>query len=371
MADQSIDVCFSFDTTGSMYPCLAQVKRTVQKTIKTLFKDIDDLRIAIIAHGDYCDDNDPYITKIQDFCDKDDQNVLIDFIKDVERTWGGDAPECYELVLHEARTQLNWKSGRSKVLVMIGDDVPHDQNYPLNTKHIDWKNELGLLNEANVNVYGVHCMPGIRKRSKSFYEELAKSSGGFYLSLEQFNSVVELIMAVCYKQDSDEQFNQYVESINPSRAMKKNLRILGYAFAAMEEAEEGKTYAFEEDGLEPVEAGRFQVMTLDDDMPIKKFVQDQGIDFKVGRGFYELTKTVDVQAYKELLLVDKESGDIFTGPQVRNLLEMPEQEEGNREKFKLRPVNLKEYKVFVQSTSHNRKLLAGTDFMYEVEDWEK
>lgn len=371
MAD-SIDVCFSFDTTGSMYPCLTQVKRTVQKTIKRLFKDIEDLRIAIIAHGDYCDADRPYVTKIQDFCDKDEQSTLIDFIKNVEATYGGDAPECYELVLREARTELNWKSGRSKVLVMIGDDVPHDQNYPLNVKHIDWRNELGLLSEANVSVYGVHCMPGIRRRSKPFYEEIAKSTGGFYLSLDQFNSVVDLIMAVCYKQDSDEQFNTYVESLTPSRNMKKNLHVLGYAFAALDDAEdEEKSYAFEKDGLEPVESGRFQVMSLDMDMPIKQFVQEQGITFHAGRGFYELTKPVDVQAYKELLLVDKKSGDIFTGPQVRNLLEMPEQEEGNREKFRLRPVHLKEYKVFVQSTSHNRKLLAGTDFMYEVEDWEK
>ena len=29
------------------------------------------------------------------------------------------------------------------------------------------------------------------------------------------------------------------------------------------------------------------------------------------------------------------------------------------------------YRVFIQSTSHNRKLIAGTKFLYEVEDWEE
>jgi hypothetical protein len=52
------DILFTFDTTGSMYPCLTQVRRNVQEVVRSLFNGIDDLRIAIIAHGDYCDGAD-------------------------------------------------------------------------------------------------------------------------------------------------------------------------------------------------------------------------------------------------------------------------------------------------------------------------
>ena len=169
---EPIDVVLTFDTTGSMYPCLTQVRRVIVSLCKTLFDDIPDLRLAIIAHGDYCDKNHPYITKIMDF--SSNLPYIIDFVRNVEPTNGGDTPECYELVLYEARTKLKWKSGRSKVVVMIGDDVPHGPSYPDNVLKIDWRNELGLLLEAGINVYGVHAMPGCRSHSKSFYTEIAR-----------------------------------------------------------------------------------------------------------------------------------------------------------------------------------------------------
>ena len=53
--NNSIDLVISFDTTGSMYPCLAVLRETVAKAVKRLFKDIPELRVGIIAHGDYCD----------------------------------------------------------------------------------------------------------------------------------------------------------------------------------------------------------------------------------------------------------------------------------------------------------------------------
>ena len=48
-----IEVLFSFDTTGSMYPCLTQVRKNVKSTVKRIFKEIPDIRIGIVAHGDH------------------------------------------------------------------------------------------------------------------------------------------------------------------------------------------------------------------------------------------------------------------------------------------------------------------------------
>ncbi|CDN15770.1 Conserved domain protein [Richelia intracellularis] len=36
---------------------------------------------------------------------------------------------------------------------------------------------------------------------------------------------------------------------------------------------------------------------------------------------------------------------------------------------RIKPNNSEKYVVFVQSTSANRKLIGGTRFLYEVEDW--
>ena len=132
MSTESIDLVFSFDTTGSMYPCLTQVRRQVEATTKRLFKDIPNIRIGIIAHGDYCDGRD-VLTKLDL---TNDQSKICNFIRKAPATYGGDAPECYELALHESRS-FSWTSGRTKVLVLIGDDVPHGPTYPQNTKNLD------------------------------------------------------------------------------------------------------------------------------------------------------------------------------------------------------------------------------------------
>lgn len=55
-------IVFTFDTTGSMYPCLTQTRRSITETVKRLFRELPDLEIGIIAHGDYCDAGSPYVT---------------------------------------------------------------------------------------------------------------------------------------------------------------------------------------------------------------------------------------------------------------------------------------------------------------------
>lgn len=365
MEANSIDVCLTFDTTGSMYPCLSQARRHMTSMVSRLFTDIPDLRIAIIAHGDYCDARSSYVTRSLDF--SKDQRKICTFINSVEPTGGGDAPECYELVLHEARTELTWHSGRNKVIVMIGDDIPHGPSYPGNTKRIDWRNELGLLLEANINVYGVHAMPGVRKHSKHFYEEIAQKTGGFYITLDQFASVGDLIMAICYQQQGPDQFQSYVAELSREGKLNRGLRT---SFARMS----GETHTEEAtvNGLVPVPSGRFQVMAVDTDIAIKAFVESQGVKFQAGRGFYELFgKTVEVQRYKEIVLQDKATGDLFVGSEARSLVGLSPEDAGDRTIERLKPSDFGRFKVFIQSTSFNRKLLSGTSFLYEVEDWRR
>lgn len=373
MSENSIDVAISFDTTGSMYPCLTQVRRYVKETVQTLFKDIPDLRIAIIAHGDYCDAKSTYVTKILNF--SKDVNEITRFVTNVERTNGGDSPECYELVLHQARTELKWVSGRSKVLVMIGDDVPHGPNERQNYKKIDWRNELGLLLEAGIHVYGAHAMPGIRSWSKSFYEEIAKKTGGFYLTLDQFSSVVDLIMGICYKQDGEDAFITFVRDVKHKGRLTRDLASSFRTLSAKMDITIDPTpskYSYEKDGLSPVSSGRFQTIYVDKEQTIQDFVKDQGLEFKPGRGFYELVrhgkKKYKVQQYKEIILMDRETGYFFNGSDVRKILGLSPQIEGKGVVESLPPKSLDKYRVFIQSTSYTRKLVPDSNLLYEVED---
>jgi len=106
---KTIDLVFSYDTTGSMSAAIGQVRRGVAETVKYLFKQIPELRIGIITHGDYCD-GDKVITMLDL---TDDQNAICEFIKTAPNTGGGDEDECYEFVLNRART-LSWTGGKIK-----------------------------------------------------------------------------------------------------------------------------------------------------------------------------------------------------------------------------------------------------------------
>ena len=115
------------------------------------------IRIAIIAHGDYCD-ADKYIVKWIDFGATLPE--LCDFVSNVERTGGGDGPECYELVLKRAREELKWTPGSQRVLVMIGDNEPHPVGYRYGgqTYYIDWKKECISLREMVRTISLLFCV---------------------------------------------------------------------------------------------------------------------------------------------------------------------------------------------------------------------
>lgn len=351
---EPIDVVFAFDTTGSMSACLGQVRRNVKETVKRLFSQIPELRVGIVAISDYCDAKTIYDTKWLDLTD--DETKVVKFVETVEDGAGGDSPECYELALHEARTK-SWRSGRAKVFCLIADDVPHGPEYPLNTKRINWRNELGLLHEAGIHVYAVQALN--RKHATHFYSEIAEKTAGVHLTLDQFADINTLIMAVCYKQKGESDLEGYEKEVKERGKMNRNVDkmfsvLLGRAPAS----------TFKAADLTAVPPGRFQIIDVDVDAPIKEVCSLNRLKFKTGRGFYQFTKAETIQDYKEIILREKASGDMFTGARARELLDLPES--GT---VRMKPKSLEKYEVFVQSTSVNRKIKGGTKFLYEVEDY--
>ena len=348
---KNIEIVFSFDTTGSMYPCLTQVRRKIKNTVTRLLNEIPGIRIGIIAHGDYCDAGRTYVTKILDL--SGDVDEICQFVQNVEATGGGDAPECYELVLRQTQS-LSWTKNSHKTLVMIGDDIPHA---PAQTpQKLNWRTELKQLIKQEITVYGVQALN--RSHADLFYQELAEKSGGYHLSLDQFAHITDYFLAICYQQSSDNQLENYEQEILSEGRMNRSLYRM---FNTMLDREENGL--FNESHLNAVSPSRFQVLSIEDNISIKNFVLENGLIFQKGRGFYEFTKTETIQAHKEIILMDKKTGDLFAGDCVRGMLGLPE-----NTKVRIKPTHLDEYIVFVQSTSYNRKLIANTRFLYEVDN---
>lgn len=83
--------------------------------------------------------------------------------------------------------------------------------------------------------------------------------------------------------------------------------------------------------------------------------------FKPGRGFYEFTKPENVAEGKLILLMKKETGEIYEGDIAREIAGLPKNVDG-----KLNPAALPYYRVFIQSTSNNRTLKSGSTLIYDV-----
>ena len=377
-----IDLVVSFDTTGSMYPVLSQVRNDVANFISNMFAEFTDLRLGIIAHGDYCDKDNPYTIRIMDLTT--DEKKLCSFVKETAQTYGGDSDECYELVLNSAYKQLKWRDDADKIFILIGDASPHAPSYPQNKDRLDWKVEADELRKLGIKIFSVHALACYRSSSRAFYKSVSDTTGGIYLTLDQFSEIMDLIKATLYQQGGEEKLNEYISIIRDSgkltNSMDRNFRRLKGEEVALDEYIPSRRYTSsrsttpgkvkEMAELVPVAPGRFQVMTVDENCDIKGFVTKNGITFKKGRGFYELTKAETVQQYKEVIMQDKETGEMFIGTQVREKLGLQPQTESGGVNERLHASAAKDFRVFVQSTSVNRKLIGGTTFLYEISDIE-
>ncbi len=240
MSTEALDVVISFDTTGSMAGVLGQVRKRSKELVERLFKEIPGLHVGVMAHGDYSDAKTKYLLRKVDLTD--DKQAVLKFIKSVPATFGGDSPEAYEYALHEARS-LAWRDDVGRVLVVIGDEVPHGKNYKGNKDHLDWRVELQALADAGVKIYGVQAH-GTDAKAKKFYQTLADKSGGTYLTLGDFKTAADLLAGIAMRERGEEDLSRYAREVAAARRMDVGLRgayeaMLGRALTAEEGGETG------------------------------------------------------------------------------------------------------------------------------------
>ena len=385
--DIETDIIFSFDTTGSMSPCISEVRRNVANIISKLFTEIRGLRVSIISHGDYCDKENTI--SVLDFTSN--QHDIITFINQAKATSGGDYPECYELVLRTAKT-LSWRTdAKMKSLILIGDAPPHEKNE--NPEKIDWRLESEALANRNIQVFSVQCLNSGNREAYAFYSEVARVTNGYHMFLDQFSYIKDMIQAICFRQYNVDQLEKFEEEVqhgsggmsntlrlmfdtllgkksreeveremNPDRFRERYHRSASAAVARSHHTEAAAPSLDRESELRPCHPSKFQVFTVDEDCGIKEFCVKMGISFVNGRGFYEFIKNEIIQPKKEIILMDKNTGELYEGDVARTIAGI----KANEERSKIKPGDLPKYRVFIQSTSVQRKLLKNQGFLYEV-----
>lgn len=151
-----LDMVIAFDTTGSMSAYIGAVKKNVKELVPKLFKQNPDLRIGIVAFGDYCDmpSKDEFGRAYQ-VCElTDNENKLIEFITNAQNTFGGDSDEFYELVIKKIVEETDWREGSTKAVLLIADAEPHRVGYSYSDRvvnnQIDWREEAKKAFEKGI-----------------------------------------------------------------------------------------------------------------------------------------------------------------------------------------------------------------------------
>ncbi len=213
------EVVFIMDTTGSMNPCIANVRNHIEKTCEELFKDIPNLKIGLIAHGDYCDGDNCY--KLLPLTD--DKEKIFEFVRTAPNTGGGDAEECYELALNLARG-MGWsKDGSGKMVVMIGDAPPHEPSYNLNKDNLDWRVELNALKEAGINVYPLQCLYSeYSGAANNFWSSIAEICNTPLLKLDDFVDASSVLSSYTHATLGPEAFADYETKLYATGNVSKN-----------------------------------------------------------------------------------------------------------------------------------------------------
>lgn len=195
--DGVLDMVIAFDTTGSMVNYIDAVKRHVTELVPKLFKANPNLRLGIVAFGDYCDmsSKDDFGKAYQVLNLTNDENQIIEFVHNAERTGGGDWDEFYELVIKKIVEETNWRKDSTKAVLLIADSNPHrlGYSYPgrIKDNRIDWKEEAKKAAEKDIKFDTLT----IRPEYSSWYKELSRITNGISAPFSSSSKTSQLVEA--------------------------------------------------------------------------------------------------------------------------------------------------------------------------------
>lgn len=173
-----LDMVIAFDTTGSMAAYIDDVRHQVAEMIPRIFKDNENLRLGIVAFGDYCDmeNRNTFGDAYQCIPLTDNENDIIKFVKESKDTSGGDGDEFYELVLKKIIDESPWREDSSKAILLIADADPHEVGYTYRDyvvgNQIDWRIEARKAADMKIKIDTVSIC------GRHWYKELSTMTNG-------------------------------------------------------------------------------------------------------------------------------------------------------------------------------------------------
>lgn len=197
-----LDMVIAFDTTGSMAAYIDAVRQEVAELVPRLFEDNDDMRLGIVAFGDYCDMDDAshFGRAYQSIGLTNDQARLVDFVRNSKDTSGGDGDEFYELVIRKIVEETLWREGSTRVMLLIADSKPHDVGYSfghiVSCNRVDWREEARKAADKGIKIDTVTIT------DEPWFKELSRMTNGVSSPFESGSKTARLVEAAALSRGS-------------------------------------------------------------------------------------------------------------------------------------------------------------------------
>lgn len=193
--DGKLDMVIAFDTTGSMSSYISDVKKHVTELVPKLLDANPDMRIGIVAFGDYCDmpKKGVFGKAYQVLPLTDNRDKIINFIRNAEDTYGGDGDEFYELVIKKITEETDWRKDATKSVLLIADADPHPVGYSYKSRiersQIYWKAEARKSADQGIK------WDTMQIRSLAWLVELSEMTNGVSVPFSKSKNTTHLIEA--------------------------------------------------------------------------------------------------------------------------------------------------------------------------------
>jgi len=203
---KGLDVVLVIDGTGSMRFVMDEVKGKMQKLVLAIHRLVPTARIGIVQFGGR---GEP--VQIQAFTTSSSQ--LDTFLGNIHAQNGSyDWREDSLSAVKAAVDQMAWEPAAKKVIVMVGDTPPWDEDYaPIMNLITKFREQNGTFNTVDVtqeehelfekealNTKTISPLPDFYLLTQHAYQEMAKTGGGEWRSLSKDNAINQQVLMFAF-----------------------------------------------------------------------------------------------------------------------------------------------------------------------------
>ncbi|MFZ5653466.1 MAG: vWA domain-containing protein [Pseudomonadota bacterium] len=186
LRETGLDVVFVVDTTGSMDWVLDEARTRMIDIVDAVRLLVPVSRFGVVAYRDY--DSPGYLTQVRPLTFS--LTKLTAFLGSLTAQGGGDHPEAVAAGVEAAVERADWRLGARKVMVLIGDAPPHqdelDRTLRLVRKFVTDNGQLSALDVSHEsNPALIEAVVGrpvdhniFRNRPIYDFQQLAEAGGG-------------------------------------------------------------------------------------------------------------------------------------------------------------------------------------------------